>query len=148
MKKILSLGVLALGLVALSERPAHAWVNAKFGIGLNWQLQSGGNNFLWGAFRNGQVPGPEAFYQGGPYTPPGYQQGPQAFPYFGSAPTSPAPTTAEPPQAPQQNTHMNAAYWQPTYFHNASYAPNGSYVPSSSYVPSYYYQPTWNYYGW
>ena len=48
-------------------------------------LQSGGNNVLWGFFRNGQVPGPEAFQQGGPMTPPGYQQGPNGFNYFGAA---------------------------------------------------------------
>jgi len=57
MKKILGLGLLAVCL-AMSERPASAWVNSKFGIGLNWNWQSGGNNFLWGLFRNGQPPGP------------------------------------------------------------------------------------------
>jgi len=152
MKKMLLLGAFALSLVALTERPAQAWVNSKFGVGLNWHLQSGGNNFLWGLFRNGQVPGPESFYQGGPMSQPGYMQGPQGFPYFGSAPGGPggAPAAAEPSQAPQNNMHAN--YYQPNYFHNASYVPSQSYAPNYYYQPQYYqpqsFQPTWTYYGW
>src|SRR5262249_43942034 len=69
MKKIALAGVVALGIVALSQQQASAWVNAKFSIGLNWQWQCGNNNFLWGAWHNGQVPGPEAFGSGPVFTP-------------------------------------------------------------------------------
>ena len=55
MKKILTLGALAF-CFAMAEQPASAWVNSKFAIGLNWNCQSGGNNFFWGLFRNGQPP--------------------------------------------------------------------------------------------
>jgi hypothetical protein len=67
MKKIALAGLIALSMVALSQQQASAWVNSKFGIGLNWERQSGGNNFGWGAYRNGQVPGPEAWGNGPSY---------------------------------------------------------------------------------
>ena len=60
MKKALAIGILAITAIALSQQQASAWVNTRFGIGPNWEYQSGGNNWGWGAFRNGQPPGPEA----------------------------------------------------------------------------------------
>ena len=36
MKKILAAGLLAICLIAVSHQQASAWVNARFGIGLNW----------------------------------------------------------------------------------------------------------------
>src|SRR6516162_1554493 len=100
MKKILVLGALALSIGLLSEQHASAWVNAKFGVGLNWNWQSGGNNFLWGFFRNGQPPGPDCCYPRGGY--PGYPggghgpafpgftpYGPNDFQYFGQQPQQP-----------------------------------------------------------
>ena len=65
MKKILSIGLLTVCALAISEQQAHAWVNAKFSVGLNWHLQSANNNVFWGMWKNGQVPGPEAFGPGG-----------------------------------------------------------------------------------
>src|SRR5262245_16845089 len=75
MKKLFSLGLLTVCALAVTERQASAWCNAKFSVGLNWHIQSANNNFLWGLYKNGQVPGPEAFGQpGGPgpgmYGPP------------------------------------------------------------------------------
>ena len=57
MKKLLVVGALALAVALLSERQASAWCSWKFGVGLNLEHQSGGNNFGWGFFRNGQPPG-------------------------------------------------------------------------------------------
>ena len=57
MRKITLLGLWALALTVLSHEQANAWINFKFGVGLNWNWQSGGNNTLWGLFRNGQPPG-------------------------------------------------------------------------------------------
>jgi hypothetical protein len=92
MKKLLSMGLLTLCALAASEREAQAWVNAKFSVGLNWQLQSANNNMLWGVFKNGQVPGPEAFGQpgGGPamYAPGGMQMPQGVFPFYGAQPNS------------------------------------------------------------
>src|SRR5437660_814339 len=106
MKKVLSIGLLTLCALAISERPAHAWVNAKFSVGLNWALQSGNNNILWGVFKNGQVPGPEAFggggpFQYGPFMPPAGQTAP--FPFFGNAPGQ-MPPAAQPTTAPSPQT--------------------------------------------
>jgi len=57
MKKILLVGALALLALFSAEQQASAWLNFKFGAGINWAWQSGGNNTLWGLFRNGQPPG-------------------------------------------------------------------------------------------
>src|SRR5438874_2082223 len=46
MKKLLSIGLLTVCALAISEHQASAWVNAKFSIGLNWHLQSANNNLL------------------------------------------------------------------------------------------------------
>lgn len=64
MRKMTLLGLMALAVAALSHEQAGAWINFKFGVGLNWNWQSGGNNTLWGLFRNGQPPG-----GGAPYDP-------------------------------------------------------------------------------
>ncbi len=94
-KTILSAG-LALLVSACVIEPAHAWLNWKVGAGVNWSRQSGGNNLLWGAFRNGQPPAPNAGHQpqhpgfmppgpGMGYPTPGYF--PQFYaPGFGGAP--------------------------------------------------------------
>ena len=55
------MGLLAFGLLALAQQPAAAWVNSKFSIGLNASCQSGNNSFFWGLYKNGQLPGPEAY---------------------------------------------------------------------------------------
>ena len=65
MKKFLTMGALALALTAVYSAPAPAWLNWKFGIGMNLGWQSGGNNTLWGLFRNGQPPGPDCGMGGG-----------------------------------------------------------------------------------
>src|ERR1051325_4233506 len=57
MKKILLLGLLAIGASALSQQSASAWVNARFGMGLNWDYQSGGNQIAWGLWQNNQPGG-------------------------------------------------------------------------------------------
>jgi hypothetical protein len=136
MKKLLSIGMLTVCALALTERPADAWVNSKFSIGLNWHLQSGNNNVLWGLWKNGQVPGPEAFGGGGHGAP--FQFGPQMqpagqFPFFGNGqPTMPQAypaQTAPPPQTAQQYTYNP--------FQNVSYQPNTGYY--------YYPQPQYTY---
>jgi hypothetical protein len=154
MKKLLSIGLLTVCALALSERPAQAWVNAKFSIGLNWQLQSANNNFLWGVFKNGQVPGPEAFGPGGVSSPYPYGAGPGpmvtppgGFPFFGQNPQGtpqnfPAQTAA-PPQAnaqPQQTAYYGMA---PGYYNPYQTV---SYQPSAYYYPSYYYPNYQSYY--
>jgi hypothetical protein len=150
MKKLLSLGLLTVCALAISENQAHAWVNCKFSIGLNWHLQSANNSTLWGLWKNGQVPGPEAFGGGGQYgtVPFGQNPGGGAFPFYGSAPQAAPqgyPTETTPP--PVQTTQQQAYYGMPQ---NYSYNPYQavSYQPNAYSYPSNYY-PIYNqYYGY
>ncbi len=117
MKKVVLTGLLALGVLAISHQQASAWVNSRFGIGLNWDRQSGGNNFLWGAYRNGQPPGPEAFGDG--FNAGGFPaspfSGPMPTPFGGApmpqgfAPPAPMPSSIEPPYAGQFATPFQFA---------------------------------------
>ena len=149
MKRLLSIGLLTVCALAISERPAHAWVNAKFSIGLNWHMQSGNNNLFWGFFKNGQVPGPEAFGGGNPYNVPfGTNPPGGTFPFFGSAPQSypqGVPTqTAPPPQTAlqQQAYHGMLQNWSYNPYQTVSYQPSSYYYPN-------YYNPIYNqYYGY
>jgi hypothetical protein len=130
MKKLAFAGLFAIGLIAMSQQTASAWVNHKFSIGLNWHRQSGGNNFLWGAFQNGQPPGPEAY-------------GSSGFSTFGqSAPQYYAPMPQAAPAASYQYSAPQAPYAGSYYspFHNASY-------PREPVFYYYYAAPTY-YYGW
>lgn len=61
MKKILPIGLLTLCFAVAAQERASAWINSRFGIGLNWGWQSGGNNLLWGLFRDGQPCGPDIY---------------------------------------------------------------------------------------
>ena len=145
MKKILSLGLLTVCALVLTERPAHAWVNSKFSVGLSWHLQSGNNNVLWGLWKNGQVPGPEAYqgpfhYGPPPFSAPGMSQPTGVFPWYGYAPPN---ETAPPPLG------QNAHYGQPNPYQTVSYQQNGYYYPSYFYptyqayayqAPPYWYQ--------
>jgi hypothetical protein len=154
MKKLISIGLLTVCALAFSERSAQAWINAKFSVGLNWHLQSANNNFFWGMYKNGQVPGPEAFGGGAyPYNVPfGTNPPTGAFPFFGNAPQGyphDTPTqTAPPPQTAQQQQAYYGA------LQNWSYNPyqTVSYQPSNYFYPNYYYpiyNPYYNpYYGY
>lgn len=115
MKKFLTTGVLALALAAIATQESNAWVNSKFGIGLNWNYQSGGNNLLWGAFRNGQPPAPDCgvcpggmpggVYPGAPahgYMAPGADQGFTG--HLDAAPSS--ATSAVPARTQSYNNRM------------------------------------------
>jgi hypothetical protein len=117
MKKIVVAGLVAVSLLAIANQPASAWVNARFGVGLNWNLQSGANNWLWGAWRNGQIPGPDAFYQDGPqYSPEMY------MPPAHSSQYTPAPSHAYGPQAPlaYQFASYPGYYYYPMPYYNPS----------------------------
>lgn len=144
MKKILSISLLTLCALAVAERPAHAWVNSKFSIGLNWHLQSANNNVLWGAWKNGQVPGPEAFGQpGGPlqFGPGPYMPPANGFPWFGNTPGGQAPYNYQQAYYAAPNPYQNP-------YQQVSYQPGGYYHPSYFY-PTYYgyaYDPPYYWY--
>ena len=145
MKKILLVGVIAIGMIAASQQEASAWVKSRFGVGLNWDYQAGGNSLLWGAWRNGQPPGPEAYGapQGGfqpqfgapQFGPGAFQVAPQAFPAQGFMPQGPSfsqpmmpaagiPQGIEPAVSYQGSPFQFANYPRPVYYY---------------YTPSFYY---------
>lgn len=123
MKKVLATGILAICLIAMSQQQASAWVKWNIGVGANLGWQSGGNSFLWGAYRGGQPTGPEFYgYHGHHF----HHHGHAEAPFY--APQPIAPANAQP------------AYIQP----GASYAP----FQYATYPrPVYYYYPTPYYYG-
>lgn len=59
MKRFLILGVFTVAFATMSIQEASAWINSNFGLGLNWNWQSGGNSFCGGLFRDGQPCGPD-----------------------------------------------------------------------------------------
>lgn len=147
MKKLLSIGLLTLCALAITERRADAWLNAKFSVGLNWQIQSGNNNILWGVFKNGQVPGPEAFGGGpmqfGPALSPMYMPPASNFPFFGNNPQgAPAGYPAETAPLPKLASQGQQAYYPAQNgnynpYQTVGYQPNG-YAYPNYYQPNYY----------
>jgi hypothetical protein len=147
MKKLLSVGVAAVLIALGTSRPADAWCNAKFSIGLNWSCQSGNNNLFWGLWRNGEIP---SDYGAGGYGPgampgPGASGG-QPFPWFGGN-----NATGNMPQAaaalPAQSGYAAANYYGNNPYYAASYQPNQQasyqapyYAPNyaPNYTPGYY----------
>ncbi|MBI2806860.1 MAG: hypothetical protein HYX68_17920 [Planctomycetes bacterium] len=118
MKKFFASGMLAICLIALSQQQASAWINTRFGVGLNWQWQSGGNNLLWGAYRGAQPPGPEAFGgQHGHFH--GYSM--SEFPVEQSQGVYPMPTPAPAYQYPSASPapFQFATYPRPVYYYPA-----------------------------
>jgi hypothetical protein len=154
MKKLLGLGLLATFAVLATERPAQAWVNSKFSVGLNWQYQAGGNNLLWGLYRSGQVPGPwgDGLIPGlvpappsghAPYAAPYGAPPPavEAFPYYGGAPAPTGPAVAPAQPLPAVRTPGQQA-WQHGTIPNWQAGQNV--YQAVGYQPSYV-APTYNY---
>jgi hypothetical protein len=142
MQKLLGICLLTALALAATERPAQAWVNSRFSIGLNWCFQSGGNSAGWGLWRNGQVPGPwgdgiihGVCTNGGQPGPgcgyPGYP-GPGPIPYGGAAPAPIDPghtsVNSNPTQqawlygnSPTQDIYQTAGYQNPYAAYNYGY---------------------------
>ncbi len=127
MKKFLTMGALALAVAAVCSAPAPAWLNWKFGLGLNFGWQSGGNNTLWGFFRNGQPPGPDCGVGcplppgggiGGPIGPgfgPGYGFQPNAGPDASATRAQPQSFQAS-QQTPWSNYNASTAAYRYSYY--------------------------------
>ena len=149
MKKIVAAGLLAFCVIAISQQQASAWTHTKFGIGLNFDRQAGGNSALWGIWRNGQPPGPEAF-GGGAYggqqrfapapigmppqagfVPQGFVPAPSGFaPQSGFAPAAgfaPAGYAVDPSfgQMNYGNPFQFASYPRPVYYYSMPYSGYG-----------------------
>ncbi len=141
MKKLLGITLLTALALAATDRPAHAWVDSKFSIGLNWHYQSGGNCLFWGAWRNGQVPGPwgDGLYYGPLNWPASGFGGPTGgIPPagIGAPPVVPVPGHAGTP-APAQQAGQGV---QPTGYYYPGYDYSGYYGYSGyTGIPSYWY---------
>ena len=131
MNRILTLGVLALGLILGSQQQASAWCNFKFGAGINWDYQSGNNEVWLGTLpqRWRDPTAPECFgcgglprrlprartmsYGGGPgpscYAGRRLRHRPGVCRHAGLRPRAMARTTAPEPGAPANCTNGTAA---------------------------------------
>jgi len=98
MKKFAIAGLLAILVAVASQHQASAWINSKFGMGMNWSYASGGNSFGCGLIRNGQPGGPEFYHS--KVAVPAYPQ--PACCVTQPAPVMPAPQVYCPPGAAAQ----------------------------------------------
>lgn len=160
MKKFLLLGVLALGLGAVSGQRASAWCSFKLSAGVNMEYTGGGNCLLWGLYKSSEPPyGPAGCspdYGAGAYG--GYAMGGYGYPAAGgygySAPTgygytapatpAPAPATesAPAPKPAAVTPVMYDASWYGNGYQPVSYYPQGM-----GYSYGYYYQAPSSWYG-
>jgi hypothetical protein len=155
-KRLIATGLMALVLVLSSQQQALAWRKCSFSAGISWHVESGNNNFLWGLFKNGQVPGYPTdvlpTFQGVAYPNPYAGIGPVG-PVFGGpppvvAPLPPVAATQQPAPPVKQAIYYNNYNYQAVGYNypaNNSYAnqtPGYSY-PQYNYsnyqVPSYWY---------
>jgi hypothetical protein len=130
MKRFLVLTVLTVTAVAASARPASAWTNFRFRVGMNITWQSAGNCVLWGLIRTGPAPAPWNFAPGCPYdgaagfypsfAPADYHSySPTLVRQATTTPASPTVTSQEPPMARRPTTSVTptSAVLQPVgYF--------------------------------
>src|SRR5262245_40870846 len=136
MKKFLTMGALALALTALTTQSAPAWINSKFGIGLNWNYQSGGNNALFGLWRNGQPPAPDCGV-GYPGVLP-YGPGPAPAPYGFVAPTNEQGVTGQESAQPANTVPAHTQSGTRNYYN--------SQMVNYQYPYQYQYNSYYNYY--
>jgi hypothetical protein len=139
MKKFLTIGILTVAAATISTQEAPAWVNWKVGVGANIGWQAGGNNFLWGLFRNGQPPAPD-FCGGGGY---GGQMGPGCgqFPHASNQPNAHEQSVnanADAAAAAYSASGRTQSFSQPPW-----YGQTVNY--QRPYYPSYYTYPYYNY---
>jgi hypothetical protein len=136
MRRLFTLTLLSIAALALSARPALAWTNFRFNVGLNLAWQGAGNCYFFGLFRSGPAPAPWTvgcstagypyypYYA--PYTPPYYD--PNCL--VGRASTTTPAATAAPPTAPASATRP-AVTPTSSVFRPVGYFPNQA--------PSYWY---------
>jgi hypothetical protein len=149
-KKFIVAGLAALGLVLASQQQAAAWSKFSFNAGVSINYEGGNNNFLWGAFRGGQVPGYPTDVYMGQNAYPGCAFGYPGAVDYGYAGGYQGGYVAPAPQqdAPKQQAETRALYQPNYYYQPVSYQSYGYYpYASQSYgygagygqVPSYWY---------
>ena len=121
MKKILTAGLLAIAVIAMSQQQASAWICARLGAGVNLGWQSGDNCFGWfGMWHNGPFPDGSGHHHHahnqGPWQPPVY------LPYVWAG-------------------HGHGSHYPRPVFDTMSMAPNQYAYPAYPAPTFYYYQP-------
>jgi len=139
MKKLLLTSIFGLLCACATQQQASAWINSKFGMGMNWSWQSGGNSLGYGLFRDGQ-PGGADFVHSCVATP--------AYPrptccVAQPAPVMPAPQVYCPPGATAPAAGFNAPPAVPANTNTQSlrypsYRPMYPAAPSYGYPANYY----------
>jgi hypothetical protein len=113
-------------ILALGLQQAHAWKNIRFGAGVNFECQSGGNSFGWGLCRSAQPPAPARGFAGP------YYAGAPSGAYVG-APVA-APVSVPAPGHAYQG--QPAAQSSVVYYTTPSYQPYQT-VNLPGYYPAY-----------
>jgi hypothetical protein len=143
MKRLLVGSLLALTLLLGSWQQASAYFKSQFGVGLQWNIECGGNKLGWGLYRSDPMPGGGGAWPGmypyGMGTGAGYGYG--GYPMV-DASTAPAVTPAPATPAPA-NSSTPAATTTPS-----SVKPVGSTVPTQQVNYSYETAPSYNYGGY
>jgi hypothetical protein len=131
-KKFLAASILALGLVLASQQQASAWTKFNFSIGANINYEGGNNNFLFGLYRSGQLPGyPTDVYQGFGSQPQIQFVYPPAHGYPVPMDYAPHPVAQPMPSAAQpQKQQAQPATTQAIYNFNSQ--PAGYYYPTNN----------------
>jgi hypothetical protein len=154
-KKFLIVGALALGLVFVGQQRASAWIKFNVGFGFNWTFESGNNCWLWGLFRNGQLPGSPTDaccgqgcgFGGFGHGFGGYDMGYGG--YYGDVHTGSHAPAQQNPQGEQKNgdSGKTTSAYYPGYQPVGYSYPAQGYYPSSGYSsPGYY--PSYGYSGY
>lgn len=131
MKKLVAVGLLALGVVLSVQSPAHGWWHLKMGSTWHIDWSCGNNSFLWHLYRNGQVPESYA-------------------PFYEPAPViTPAPAVIPSPSARSGQNHSSVNFGYEGVVYPTGYQPAPAYRPAApgSYLEPVYYTPT-HWYGW
>lgn len=134
MKRNLGLGLLALGLLLMSQQQAPAYSKFKFGVGLNISWEGANNSFLCGIFKGGPAPpgyvpesdGASPYSHGGlpPVGMSGYGNG--ANPLAGGILPGPGPSQGAQPVGYSDYSGMGGngyliPYANPGYYQAPSY---------------------------
>ena len=116
MKKLIGMSVVALAITLISMQEASAWSNIKFGVGMNFQWQTGNNGIGKHFWRNGPLPGQPVYGYG--YQ--GYFPGHGGYGGYGGHESfhAPMPMPAESAAAPYQSNGFEAI---PVHYHTESY---------------------------
>lgn len=144
MKRLLVGCLLALTLLLGSWQQASAYFKSQFGVGLQWNIECGGNKFGWGLYNSSGLPGGQGAWPG-MYPAMSYGMGGMYNGYpivdASTAPATTAPATVTP--APATGSTPAATSTTPS-----GVKPVAGSVPTQQVNYSYETAPAYNYGGY